>query len=199
MKAAARRNVERAWDIALENSGAVPAFGDEAGNRLQQALRVRVLRAFKHRRRGRKLDDAPEIHDCHSIGHVAHDREFMGDQQHAETGMTLQILQQIENLRLDRHIERRYRLIEDEERGSYSQSAGEADPLPLATAEAAGQAIGDALRQPDFAQQTRHLLRRCRRRTNSMKEQNFAESRGNALARIERGVRILKDHLDLPA
>ena len=83
MKAAAGWNIERARDIALEHGGTVPSLGYQARHCLQQALGIGMLRPLKDRRSGGELDNAPEIHDRHPIGHVAYDRQLMRYQEHA--------------------------------------------------------------------------------------------------------------------
>ena len=56
-------------------------------------------------RRG-SLDDAPEIHDRNPVGDVLHDREIMTNEDRRQTQFLLQILQQVQNLCPDRHIQR---------------------------------------------------------------------------------------------
>src|SRR5678815_5914156 len=61
--------------------------------------------------RGRDLDDAPEIHHGDAPADVLDHREIVRDEQVGETELRLQVFQQIDDLRLDRHVEGRYRLI----------------------------------------------------------------------------------------
>ena len=49
----------------------------------------------------------------------------------------LQPRHQVEQLRADRDVERRYRLVRDDQPRSQGECAGEADPLPLAAGELA--------------------------------------------------------------
>jgi hypothetical protein len=63
----------------------------------------------------------------------------MRDQQHAQSGLILEILQQIEDLGLDRDIERGNRFVEYDEGGPDSRGSGKADALALTAAQAARQ------------------------------------------------------------
>ena len=70
------------------------------------------------------------------VGDVAHHRQIVGDEQVGEAEPRLQVLEQVEDLRLDRDVERRDRLVADQELGLQRQGAGDADALPLAAGEA---------------------------------------------------------------
>ena len=47
----------------------------------------------------------------------------------------LQVLEEVDDLRPDRHVERRHRLVGDDELRVQRQRTGDADPLALAAAE----------------------------------------------------------------
>jgi len=49
------------------------------------------------------------------IRDVFHDREVVGDEQVRQPAPLLQIGEQVQDLRLDRHVERAHRLVEHEE------------------------------------------------------------------------------------
>ena len=66
-------------------------------------------------RRGARLHDAPGIHDGDRLAHLGHHAEVMGDEQDGEAHLLLQGLQQLHDLRLDRHVECRRRLVGDEQ------------------------------------------------------------------------------------
>jgi hypothetical protein len=65
----------------------------------------------------------------------------MGDEQIAETKPLLQIEQQVDDLRLHRHVERRHRFVADHELGSQRQRARDADALALTAGKLMGKAI----------------------------------------------------------
>jgi hypothetical protein len=81
----------------------------------------------------------------------------------------LQVLQQVDDLRLDRDVERRDRLVADDELGLDGERAGDADALALAAGElvrAAAHVVGGAGRRVSSSSTTRACdvgARRCRR------------------------------------
>ena len=66
----------------------------------------------------------------------------------ARPSSLLQILQQVDDLRLDRHVERRDRLVADDQVGLGSERAGDADALALAAGELVRIAPTCIARQP---------------------------------------------------
>lgn len=59
------------------------------------------------------------------------DAQIMRDEQIGDSSLFLQMAEQIDNLRLYRHIQRGYRLISDNEAGLQDDRPGNADPLAL--------------------------------------------------------------------
>ena len=53
-----------------------------------------------------ELDDLAEVHHRDAIAHVAHDREVVRDEDQRQIELALQRPQQVEDLRLDRDVER---------------------------------------------------------------------------------------------
>ena len=69
------------------------------------------------------------------------DGEVVGDEQAGEADLPLQLLEQVEHAGLDRHVERRRRLVGDEQPRTERQRPGDADPLALAAGELVGVAV----------------------------------------------------------
>ena len=87
------------------------------------------------------LDDAAEVHHGDAVRHLAHDRQVVGDEDVGDAELVLQVLQQVDDLRLDRHVERRHRLVADHDLGTQGDGAGDADALSLAAGELVGVAV----------------------------------------------------------
>ena len=83
----------------------------------------------------RELDDLPEVHDRDPVGDVADDGEVVGDEEVGEPELLLQLDEQVQHLRLDRDVERRHRLVGDDELRLQDERAGDPDALALAAAE----------------------------------------------------------------
>ena len=62
---------------------------------------------------------------------MLHDRKIVGNEQIRQVVLLLQIHQKIDDLRLNRHVERRDRLVAYDETGVKRQRAGDAYPLAL--------------------------------------------------------------------
>ncbi|MFN5407996.1 ATP-binding cassette domain-containing protein, partial [Bradyrhizobium sp.] len=69
------------------------------------------------------LDDAAEIHHQHAVGEIADDGQIVRDEQQRQIETLLQLGEQVEDLRLHREIERRHRLVADDEVGPQDQRA----------------------------------------------------------------------------
>ena len=70
----------------------------------------RGARGCEHRRPG-VLHDPAEVHHRHPVGDVLHHRQVVRDEQVGQPELLLQVLQQVQDLGLDRHVERRDRLV----------------------------------------------------------------------------------------
>ena len=77
------------------------------------------------RRRSRDgigLDDLAGVHDRDAVGDLVDDSEVVGDQDHAHPELVAQAGEQVEDLGLDRDVERGRRLVGDQQLG-FSRSA----------------------------------------------------------------------------
>ena len=61
------------------------------------------------------LDDPARVHDQNPVGDVRDDAEVVGDENDSRPELSLQVLDQLENLSLDRHVERGRRLVGDQQ------------------------------------------------------------------------------------
>ena len=133
----------------------------------EQAARVGVVRAGEDLGGRAGLDDLARCHDADLVGHLADDRQIVGDQQQRHAEAVAQILQELQDVRLDRHVERRRRLVGDQHVGLVGDRHRDHDPLALAARElvriGAEPALG--IGQADQPQQFEGALARRRRRT----------------------------------
>jgi ABC-type sugar transport system ATPase subunit len=88
----------------------------------QKLLRIGMLRRGKQRLGLRHLHQLAVLHHPHPVAHLAHHRQIMADEQHRQVQVLLQVLQDVQDLRLDRHVERRGRLVADQEPGLRRQA-----------------------------------------------------------------------------
>lgn len=74
--------------------------------RLLQSLRIRMTGIMENFRDGALLYNSARIHDDDVIRHFGNYPEIVRNQQNGTVDPALQIVEQIENLRLNRHVER---------------------------------------------------------------------------------------------
>src|SRR6266540_6750660 len=91
---------------------ALPGLLDR--DRGEQRLRVRVRRPLVDVLLLADLDDAAQVHDGDTVGDVAHERQVVRDEEIREAEVALQRLEQVDDLRADRDVERRDGLVEDD-------------------------------------------------------------------------------------
>ena len=81
------------------------------------------------------LDDLAAIHDADHIGDAPNDAEIVGDEQQAHAEPRANFRQQRQNLRLHGDIERRGRLVRDQQVRLVGERHRDHHPLPLAAGE----------------------------------------------------------------
>src|SRR3546814_3213398 len=113
------------------------------------------------------LDEAAKIHDADEVGDVIDYGEIVADEKVSEAQLALEPLHQVQDLRLHRDVERRGRLVANQELRVAGQSAGDGDELALPAGELVRELRAVRRRQP-------HLLKQ------------LAAARGDRLAEIGR-------------
>ena len=97
----------------------------------------------------RDLDDLAEVHDDDPRRDVTDDGEVVRDEEIRQVEVALQVLEQVDDLRLDRDVERRDGLVAHDEVGVERERAREPDPLPLAARELVRIPVRRVGGQPD--------------------------------------------------
>jgi hypothetical protein len=131
---------------------------------------------------------------------VPDDRQVVRDQHEREVVLALQVAQQVEDLCLDRDVERRDGLVGDDQLRLQRERARDADALTLAAGELVRVAVVVLGVEP-------HLLHQFLDRAlalavpllQAVDHERLADDRSDRLARVQRRVRILEDHLHLAA
>ncbi len=86
----------------------------QARKRVEQPARVRMPRSSEEGIHAGSFDDPPRIHDLHAIAGTSHHAQIMRDQHQRQAFAALQSGQQFQDLRLNRHVQRRGRLVGDQ-------------------------------------------------------------------------------------
>jgi hypothetical protein len=151
---------------------------------------------------GAGLDHAPAVHHHDPVGHLGDDPEVVGDQDRAGVGLLLGSLEDLEDLRLDRHVERGGRLVGDQHLGLVGDRHRDHGALPhparvlVGVAVEAVLGVGHAheleqLDHPLAGVVVGHLLVVGRDRLGDLV--------ADGQHRVQRGHRVLEDHGDLLA
>ena len=104
----------------------------------QQGRRVVVRRRLVEEVGRCDLAEPPEVHDGHPVADVLDDGQVVRNEEDREVVLLLQVLHQVEDLRLDRHVEGGDDLVAHQQLRLEDQGAGDADALALAAGELAG-------------------------------------------------------------
>ncbi len=140
-EAAARREAAAGRDRARVGRCARDAGQPRARaplrQRAQQPERVGVRRAAEDRVDRAGLHDPPGIQHRHPVAGAGHHAEIVGHEHHAHRQLVLQPQQQLEDLVLDRDVERRGRLVGQQQ----LRPAGQGDGDHRALAHAAGELV----------------------------------------------------------
>ena len=153
VEAAAGRRIERARHLALQHDAAALCLRLGHRDRRQQRAAIGMARRGEQRLRVRGLDDDAEIHHRDPVGDVLHHGEIVRDEDVGEAEPVLQVAQQIEDLRADRDVERRDRLVADDQFRLDRQRPGNGDALALAAGEFVRIAAREARLEADQPQQ----------------------------------------------
>ncbi len=145
------------------------------------------------------LDNFAQIHHRHVIGNIFHDRQIVRDEQIGQRQSLLQLDQQIDDLRLNRNIERRNRLVEHDKPRIDSQRTGNAHPLPLTAGEFVRIAVDVAGIEADLPQRFLDFFQPLDLVAHAMDDQAFFDDRADRHPRIERAEGILKHDLHVAA
>ena len=108
------------------------------------------------------LDDLAGVHDVHAVGVARHHAEVVGDDDDRGAELLRQPRHDLEDLRLDRHVERRGRLVGEQE----LRVAGQRHRDHHALAHAAGELVRvvvEAARPPRECRPSRAVRRRAPR------------------------------------
>src|SRR6185437_14621067 len=144
------------------------------------------------------LDDLAALHHGDAVGDLAHHAEIVRDEEHAHVALGLDALDQREDLRLRGHVERRGRLVGDEDRGLQCKRHRDHRALALA----AGELMREAPEEPprlgklDRLEELDDALGALRLRHRRVHREHLVDLVANALQRVERRHRLLEDHRD---
>ena len=187
MEAAGGRRVERARDVPHEHDLLARAPERRIGDRhrREQGAAVRMLRRRVQLLLGAGLHRLAEIHDHDAVRDVPDDVQVVRDEDVREVEIALEVLEQVQDLRLHRDVERRDRLVADDQLRVDGESAGDADPLPLPTRELVREPVVVLGVEADDVEQLLHALLDLGGRADPVHLEPLGDDEADALAAVE--------------
>ncbi len=173
----------------------------ETWDRAEERLRVRMPHRAEELVRRRALRDLAGVHHHHPVRALRDHAEVVRDQDHGHLEVTPERVDQIEDLRLDGHVERGRRLVGDQ----HPRRAREGDCDHHTLTQAAGQLVGvvaEPFVRTRHADEVEHFARTVERlllRNVLMQPHCLGDLAPDRPGRVEGGHRVLEDHRDLVA
>ena len=157
---AAGRHIERTRHVAGEDDALPLARGLRVrdGDGGEQRLGIRMDGVLVQVVRVRNLDHLAEVHDGDALRDVMDDEQIVRNEQIRHAELLLKLFEHVDDLRLDRHVERGDRLVADDELRVDREGAGDANALPLAAGKLMGVAAGMLGVQADIVHQLKDLF-----------------------------------------
>ena len=121
----------------------------EARHALEQPERVRVPRMGEYLLGAARLDERARIHDVHPLAHAGDDTQVVRDHDQGGVAVGDEVAQQVEDLCLDRDVERGCRLVGDQQLRLAGKSHRDHRALPHPTRELMGVVAQPGLRARD--------------------------------------------------
>src|ERR1043166_4542621 len=149
METAARRRRQGARDLALDRDALALVVGMRRQRRGKQRLGIRMQRLVAQLERVGQFDDLPAIHHRDAPADMSDRRKIMADEQIADVEFRLQFFQLIDDLRADRNVERRDRLVEHDQPRFGDERARDRDALALPAGKLMGKQPRDLGAQTD--------------------------------------------------
>src|SRR6516225_6093748 len=145
-----RRRVSDATEGARNLAGEQASVDDATrlgdGHRRQELSRIGMLRRLEDRLAGAELDELSEIHDGDAMADLFDDGHVVRDEEIGQTLLRLQIHEEVEDLRANRHVEGRNGFVGDDQVGIGGEGPRDRDALALAAGELMRVAFGVLIR-----------------------------------------------------
>ena len=124
-----------------------------SGRGLHQDRRIGMRRAAEEGLRRRCLHDPAQVEHHDAIGHDLDDREVVADEHQGQAKLALQVLEEVNDLRLDRYVKRRDRFVRHDEPRLRGERSRDRDALALPAREGSRIAPEMLTREADLGEQ----------------------------------------------
>ena len=147
------------------------------------------------RRLVRHFDNLAQVHDGDVVGQVFYNRQVVRDKQVRQIVFVAQVRQQVDDLRLNRDVQRGNRFVQNDEFWAENQSAGDAHALTLSAGELVRVSADVRRVKPALFERLANQVFAFAGCVSALNNQPFFDNALNGHSRVERPVRILKDDL----
>ena len=173
----------------------------DARDRAEQAPGVGMLGVVEDLVERPLLDDPARVHDGDAVGDVRHHAQVVGHEDYRRTRLVAQLADALQDLRLDRHVERRGGLVGDQDRRVARQRKGDHHALAHAARELVRVGVEPVAGawDPDLVEQLDGTLARLLVGQRLVLLDLLGDLRPDLENRVQRGHRVLEDHRDLCA
>ena len=165
-------------------------------HRGDQALRIGVVRRVEHGLRRPGLHHTAQVHHYHPVAQQPHHVQVVADEHISHAQRRPQLRQQLQHRHLNRHIQRRRRLVQDQQVRPWPDRPGDAHTRPLPARQLVREAAQQRRFQPAQPRRLFHLLPQCRTAQPAQAAQRVGDSVGGGEARVDALPGILEHHLD---
>ena len=141
------------------------------------------------------LDEPAAVHHGDAVADVPHGREIVRDEEVREAEAPLQVHQEVEDLRPHRDVERRHRLVADDERRIGRERSGDRDALPLPAGELQRPPLAEVGGEPDELEQLGHAAAVAPGFAAIEEQERLRDDLLDRHQRVERVAGILEHHL----
>ncbi|BEP95341.1 hypothetical protein GmRootA79_37250 [Acidovorax sp. A79] len=132
-KCATRRRVQGAWQLTTQRYVLMTASWIWNWDSRHQGARVGVRWIREQLFSRPDFDNASQVHHCHAVAKRTHHGEVMADEKKAQPEVGSQLRKKVEDLRLNRYVERRNGFVCDQQPRLRRQCPGNTDALALST------------------------------------------------------------------
>src|SRR5215472_8976455 len=164
----------------------------------EQLARVGLTRVGEHLPGIAEFDDVALAHHGDALRDGPDQRQVVGDEEHREPEVALEVAEQLHDRGLDADIQRRGHLVADQHAGVADQGPGDRDPLALPAGELVRVAAGVRRGQRYPLEHVRDPAVGLPAAGGAEDPERLLDDLADRLPGVQRAVRVLEDVLDLP-
>ena len=168
----------------------------DRGRGRHETLGVRVLRLGEYGTGGADFHKAAGVEHGDAVGDFGYDAHVVSDEQYRRAAAATQTLQEFEDLRLHRDVERGGGFVGDDELGVGDYGEGDDDALAHAAGEHMRVGVKSVRVDADFGEGAARELGGLSRAQGQMREDGFDKLTADATQRVQAGERVLEYHAD---